>query len=167
VNVETAIVGGAALLLLAAGLAKGRDPVPTEQALAALGWPSRPPLVRLLAVAEIVIAIGTLLGPVRWFGAALGLLHIGFAVFVVGALARDTPLSSCGCFGRADTPPTPVHVVANAVIAAVALLAAAADAPSPYSEWGRALGPSAASLALSVATAAVGYLVLAVLPRRR
>jgi hypothetical protein len=164
--IESAIVGGSAILLATAALAKGRAPVPTERALATLGWPSRPPLVRLLATLEIVVAIGALTGPLAVFAPALAALYLGFAGFALAALAAQTPLSSCGCFGRADTPPTTGHVVWNTVVAAVAVLAAVNQAPSPVSQWGQPFGTAVASAASSVAIAVVGYLVLAVLPRR-
>jgi hypothetical protein len=164
--IESAIVGGSAILLATAALAKGRAPVPTERALATLGWPSRPPLVRLLATLEIVVAIGALTGPLAVFAPALAALYLGFAGFALAALAAQTPLSSCGCFGRADTPPTTGHVVWNTVVAAVAVLAAEATAVPkgwPHCETGEGAWLTAAS---SVAIAVVGYLVLAVLPRR-
>ena len=47
--------------------------------------------------------------------------YAGFAVFILVALRRGWALSSCGCFGRPDTPPTPAHAVLNAGAAASAV----------------------------------------------
>jgi len=51
--VITALVGGAALLLLAAGALKVADPTRTVGALAARGWSVRPLLVRAGALKRI------------------------------------------------------------------------------------------------------------------
>jgi hypothetical protein len=55
--------------------------------------------------------------------------YLMFLTFVVAALRSKTPLSSCGCFGRADTPPTLVHVAVNAAAAVVALAVVIAPVP--------------------------------------
>jgi hypothetical protein len=39
------------------------------------------------------------------------------------ALVRDTPLSSCGCFGEPDTPPTNLHVAINVFLSVAAWMA--------------------------------------------
>ena len=73
---------------------------------------------------------------------------------VVRGLQRGGVLASCGCFGRADTPPTRTHAVVTAGLALVALVV-------------RPPAPGALTVPLLVATAAVAvtaYLVLAVLP---
>jgi len=36
------------------------------------------------------------------------------------ALRADAPISSCGCFGKIDTPPSLVHVVLDAAVALMA-----------------------------------------------
>ena len=47
--------------------------------------------------------------------------YLLFAAFVLVALGRGLPIGSCGCFGKVDTPPTPLHVVVDlgAVVAAL------------------------------------------------
>ncbi len=108
------------ILLLIAGFQKITDPSTTSGALRAAGLPDRPILVRALGLAEVVVGIWFLVwgGPIP---AALGaMMYAGFAWFVINALIRKLPISSCGCLGSTETPPTVVHVVMN--LAAVVVL---------------------------------------------
>jgi hypothetical protein len=157
-TVAGGLLGAAALLLLAAGAAKVVDPTRTSGALAALGWPSSPALVRAGAGAEAALgALGLVVG-----GAVVAALvaasFAGFAVFVALALRSGTPVGTCGCFGSADTPPRPLHVGVDLLLAAGAALAAATDpAPlvdAPAGAWALAAGVAgAAYAALTRATA--------------
>ena len=45
---------------------------------------------------------------------------------MVLALRSGSPISSCGCFGKVDTPPSPVHVVIDLLAAGVAATVALA-----------------------------------------
>lgn len=156
-----------AALLVAAGAAKVRDPLPLMRAMVSAGVPSRPalsPLVRAGAVGEVLLgllAIGTGSG-VAATGVAAS--YLAFTGFVLLVLRRGGVLASCGCFGKADTPPTRTHVAVTGALAAVAAVVAV-----------RPLGPLPDLLAespwnglpLLLATAAVAvtaYLVLALLP---
>ena len=56
--------------------------------------------------------------------ALVALSYLLFAAFVVVALRSGAPISSCGCFGKADTPPSVVHVVLDLLFAGVATAAA-------------------------------------------
>jgi hypothetical protein len=58
------------------------------------------------------------------FAVLLAMSYLGFAGFVAVALRRGAPISSCGCFGKVDTPPSAVHVVLDLVAALVAATAA-------------------------------------------
>ena len=118
------VLVGAALLALAAP-GKWRRPASTANALRALGLPSATVLVRLLAVGEVLLAAAVLIAPARLVLAALGLAYLGFAGVVVAALRSGSPLSSCGCFGRPDTPPTRTHLAVVLGLAVAALAAAA------------------------------------------
>jgi hypothetical protein len=111
----------AAGVLALAGAAKVLDPTMTVGALRAMGLPSGPGLVRVGAAAELALGIGAAVvgGAVLW--ALVGASYVAFAAFVVAALRSDRPIGSCGCFGRADTPPAWWHVAANLVAAAAAL----------------------------------------------
>ncbi|MDQ6836979.1 MAG: hypothetical protein M3137_01195 [Actinomycetota bacterium] len=115
----------AVLVLGGAGLFKVSRPHDTAVALRRAGVRLRltrtKAVVRLGAAAEVAVA-GTALvasGPVP--AAVVAASYLGFVVFIVAALVRHWPLSSCGCFGRPDTAPTAGHVVVNsaAVVAAI------------------------------------------------
>ena len=110
----------ACVLLAAAGAAKALRPGDTAHALAILRIPHARMLVRVGGGAELVVGVGALAlgGPV--FATLVAASYLGFAVFVVVALRTGTPISSCGCFGKADTPPSAVHVVIDLAAAGVA-----------------------------------------------
>jgi hypothetical protein len=110
----------AALLLVAGGVAKARKPGDTARALQAVGLRVDFRLVRIGAVLEIVVGLGALFigGPV--FVALVAVSYLAFTVFVVQALRAGTPISSCGCFGKVDTPPSRVHVVIDGAVAIAA-----------------------------------------------
>lgn len=152
-----ALVGAAALLLLGAGAAKVVEPTRTAGALAALGWPASPALVRAGAAVEAVLGATTLVVGGRILAALVGVSFAGFAVFVVVALRSGRPIGTCGCFGRADTPPRPSHVVVDLVLAAAGL-AGAVVAVAPV------VDSSVVSAAAAVALAAGAYVLLARTP---
>lgn len=100
-------------LLALAGIYKVADPAPTSGALRAAGLPASPHLVRLLGLIEIGVGVIGIVwgGPVPSMLGAM--LYTGFLVFVLEALRRRLPISSCGCLGATETPPTVAHVVVN------------------------------------------------------
>lgn len=112
------------LLLLIAGLQKIIDPAPTAGALRAAGLTSRPVLVRLLGGVEVVVAASWIAFGGPWPALMAAGLYMGFAWFVINALVRRLPISSCGCLGSTDTPPTVVHVVMNLMAGSVLVTAA-------------------------------------------
>ena len=101
------------ILLLVAGAQKLLDPSSTSGALQAAGLPSALALVRALGLVEVGAGVAYLVwgGPLP--AAAGALLYAGFGWFVINAIARDLPISSCGCLGATETPPTMIHVVMN------------------------------------------------------
>lgn len=114
----------AALLLALAGLVKVRDPMPTAHVLATSGLPHRVWLVRFLGLFELLIGIGSL-GVARWeVRISLGVLYSLFGGFLGYVLIKRVPLTTCGCAGREQTPPSWLHVVLNVGAAMVAALAA-------------------------------------------
>ena len=117
----------AAALLALAGAQKLLDPTMTVGGLRALGVRSSPLLVRAGSTAELMLAAAAVSVdlPQLWFLVAAS--YLAFAVFVTVAMRRGTMIGSCGCFGREDTPPHAVHVVANVALAAAALGAATLD----------------------------------------
>lgn len=120
----------AALLLVAAGAPKVVRPAATARALRELSLPTGPSTVRLVGGAEVLIGLAAV-----GVGGALPALAVGvsyacFTAVVVLALRRGGSLSSCGCLGKADTPPTPLHLALNLAAAAVAFAAVLRPVPS-------------------------------------
>ena len=119
----------ATVLLAVGGAAKAVRPRDTAQALTAVGirfprvLPARV-VVRVGGAVEAIIGIAALLvgGPVLC--ALVALSYVAFAGFVLVALRTGAPISSCGCFGKVDTPPSIVHVVLDLAFAGVAAAAA-------------------------------------------
>jgi hypothetical protein len=165
----------AAALLVVAGMAKTARPGDTARALGEIvpAW-AGPVLTRRRLLT--VIRLGAL------FEAALGLVAIVFprpvtailvatsyALFagvVLYARSRGGALSSCGCFGRADTPATMLHALVDVIFAA-ACIAVAATAPSSGSLMTLPGHQPAAGVPLvfvSVVGLYLSYLTLAVLP---
>ena len=110
-----------AALLVASGARKLSDPAPTAGALRAARLPSSNLAVVALAIAEIGAGGAAVLAGSSVAAFAVAAVYLAFAVFVLFALRLKTPLASCGCFGRADTPPTWIHLNFNLVAAAGAL----------------------------------------------
>jgi hypothetical protein len=104
---------------------------------------------------EALIGGAALVTGLPALSAAVAASYLAFAAFIVLALVRGTPLSSCGCFGKPDTRPNLLHVALNLGAAAVATVAAT-DSPRTL--------PSAlahqplAGVPLLVLAAAAGYL---------
>jgi hypothetical protein len=119
----------AAVLVAAGGVSKAVRPNDTAQALGAVGmrFPAHLPgrlVVRIGGAVEAAIGIAALLvgGPVLC--ALVAVSYLAFAGFVLVALRTGAPISSCGCFGKVDTPPSVVHVVLDVAFAAVATVTA-------------------------------------------
>src|SRR5690606_27424654 len=107
------------------GGSKFRDPEPTRGALRAARLPSSRGAVLALGGVELVVAATGLLWPSPWAAAAVAACYLAFAAFVGFALARRLPIQSCGCFGRSDTPPGPLHLGVNLTAATAATIVAA------------------------------------------
>jgi hypothetical protein len=114
----------AAAVVAVAGAAKAVRPADTARALRQLGWPGSPLLVRVLGAIEIVLGVSAAITGDRIAAALLALSYLGFATFVAMALRRGGAVSSCGCFGRPDTPPTVSHLLVVLAGALVSLLVA-------------------------------------------
>jgi hypothetical protein len=118
----------AAALLVVAGAPKTVKPGTTVLALRSVRMPAASWLVRVLGAAEVVIGTAALTVGGRAPAALVALSYAGFAAFVALAMARGGVLSSCGCFGKPDTPPTRLHLTMN--LLAAGLAAAVATAPA-------------------------------------
>ena len=152
----------AALLLIAAGAPKVRNPAETLRSARETGLPVSAAIVRLFGAAEVAVGLAAVLlgGPVP--ALLVGASYLGFAVFVARGLVRKD-LTSCGCFSGDDSPPSVLHVVLDTALAVSAFaVASAAD-----SSWlGGADASDTAALGLTaLVDAGLLYLVLAKLPR--
>jgi Methylamine utilisation protein MauE len=151
--VITALVGGAALLLLAAGALKVADPTRTAGALAAQGLAVAPVAVRVAALLEAALGAAVVVVGGHVLPALMAASYALFACFVAVALRSGTPVGTCGCFAREDTLPSPVHVVVDAGLA-IAAVAGAAVGVQPLVE------ASPEALVGAGAVAGVAYLAL-------
>lgn len=113
-----------ALLALGGGLKVVR-PTETATALAALGLPSQPYLVRGLGIVEIAIGTAAFLTSHPIASLLTASAYVSFAVFVLAARRAETPVQSCGCFGKAETPPSLIHITVNLAAAGIAAMTAA------------------------------------------
>lgn len=160
----------AAALLAAGGASKVLRPANTARALREMGLPASAPLVRGGAALELAVAAGALAGGGRMFAGLLAASYLAFTAFVVVALRRGTPLSTCGCFGATDTPPTAVHVGINlaaaAVAGAVALGGRGAGGLLEIADEGSWL-LRVAFLSLTATSVALAYAALTLLPKLR
>jgi Methylamine utilisation protein MauE len=121
----------ACVLLAIGGALKAAHPLETANALRAMRLPSASWLVRTGGAVEAIVAIGALV--TGWWISALlvAASYLAFALFVIEVRRAGKPLSSCGCFGKVDTPPTMVHIAIDLAAAAVAAAVAFTDVALP------------------------------------
>ena len=154
-----------ALLLVLAGGSKLVDPLPLVRALRSARLPLPARLVRVVAAAEVVVGLAALLLGSRLAAVLLCASYLTFTGFVVLARRRGGVLASCGCFGRADTPPTTTHAVVTGTLAVVAAAVAVRPLGALPDVLAGTPGGGAPLLLATIAVAATAYLVLALLPR--
>lgn len=125
-------------LLVLAGVAKAVRPDDTARALILLpGSNARIPsfsltrqAVRIGALLEAGLGVCALLFPRTVTAALVGVSYALFACITAYARTHGGALSTCGCFGRPDTPSTGLHVALNVVFVATAV--ALATRPPHY-----------------------------------
>jgi hypothetical protein len=115
----------AAGLLCVAGVAKAARPDDTARALAPLlpGRPSLPTMrwiVRSVALLEATLGAVAIVFPRPATVGLVAVSYLSFCGVVASVRRRGGPLATCGCFGRADTPPTVLHLVVDLVLAGAA-----------------------------------------------
>ncbi len=131
-DVATALHAAAAVLLLLAGGAKIARPSTTADLLFSLrvpllGFPSAEAQAIVLGVLEMALGVAALaIGGVVTAG-LVGVFYVGFAAAVVRALMVGA--TSCGCFGRTESPPTRIHVAGNVGLAVVSFLSIGGATP--------------------------------------
>ena len=157
----------AAALLVAAGASKLVDPLSLVRALRSAGLRVGPFPVRLIAAGEVLLGVAAVLAGSALTAALVAASYAAFTAFVLLALRRGGVLASCGCFGRADTPPTAAHVAVTAALAAVAAAVAVDPLGPAPALLGRQVALGLPLLLATAAVAATAYLVLAVLPLLR
>ena len=155
----------AAALLIVAGVGKVRRPSYTSGALRSVGFRVRTGSVRALGVAELAIGLAVLTVGGRVPTALLGLGYLGFTGFVVLALRRGGAVSSCGCLGRPDTPPTRTHASVTAALGVAALAQAVHGGVDVRQLSGS--GADMTLLAFAGLTTWLCWLAFAVLPHAR
>jgi hypothetical protein len=134
--VISALGAAAAVLLAVSGLAKLRAPAPAAAMIGELVGPAlarrlrrsvpMPVLVRAGGLAEVLVGAVLIGHGGRWAAVLLAASYLVFAL-VAGrlmSLASSTAgRTSCGCFGGADSPVGPAHLVLDLVGLAAGLAA--------------------------------------------
>ena len=121
------LVLAAALLLAGAGLAKLVTPAPAV-AMLRRGWPrlpargKQPALMRLAGAGEVAVAVWLVADGGRGPATLLALAYLLFTVVALRLLRRGAG-TSCGCFGRADSPIGRPHVIVDLAAVGVAVAA--------------------------------------------
>ena len=121
-------------------------------------------VVYALAVAEIATGAFSLLTGGTVAGWAMAVLYGGFGWFVALALRRHIPISSCGCFGKVDTPPSVVHLFLNGAGLVGGVWAGLSQSPSLISLLGEQPLAGLPYLAFLAAGTYAAYLLLTALP---
>jgi hypothetical protein len=168
--------GAAALLLAAGGGAKALRPHATARALGQLDLLPRqagrlvfsPAAVRIAGLVEVAVGGAALFAAGRAGTAAAGAVAASYALFaVVVAMAyrRRAPLSSCGCFGETEAPPTPAHAALNLGFAACAVAVLVGSHASVARVTTDRPATGVVFALLTVTTAYLAYLVMTLLPQ--
>ena len=145
---STGLFLAAAGLLVLAGLQKAADPAPLVRALRSVGLRVPAVAVRVIAVGEVLVGSSAV---ATGNGLGVAASYAGFTGFVLLARVRGGVLSSCGCFGKQDVPPTVGHAL-------VTLGLGAASVP------GATVTIDVALVVTACAVATTAYLVMTVLP---
>ncbi len=178
--------GAAAIVLVAGGAAKAAKPDGTARALrhllpsprfGAVASAVTSPVairaaVRAAGAAEVVIGGAALVAGGRWPALLIAGSYFAFAIVVGTAVRRNAPLTSCGCFGEVDAPPTAGHAAVNLAFAAIAA-SVVAEGARPAALVPRGVEQVAGGhplvagvfVLLTASVAYLAYLVMAVLPQ--
>lgn len=162
----------ASALLVLAGAPKVLDPQPLLRALRSVGVAGPTVrgrllsggVVRVLAVVESSAGVAGLLAPSRVTAVLVVAAYVVFSGFLVLALRRGGVVTSCGCFGKADTPATRTHLALTVLLALAALAVLLAPPAGPV--WTSATSTATTLVLLGQAALLtyLAYVVMAVLP---
>src|SRR5204863_7145174 len=114
------------VVLAVGGALKMVEPADTANALRTLHLPSGRAFVRVGGAFELGIGVAALVTGATALAGVVGVSYIVFAIVVLMALGSDRPISTCGCLGKVDTPPSWIHVAIDVAAAGVAIAAATA-----------------------------------------
>ncbi|HET6817380.1 MAG TPA: MauE/DoxX family redox-associated membrane protein [Mycobacteriales bacterium] len=152
----------ASALLAVAGAPKAVDPTNTVGALRSVGRRVPPLWVRIFGAAESALGVAALVSGAPAVTLLVALSYAGFSVFLLVALRSGGAVSSCGCLGRADTPPTRSHLAVTSSLALSCVIAAFSGAGGLASiGWSAA---SVATVAFAVLASWLVWLVFTALP---
>lgn len=156
-----ALVAGAAVLLVVAGVAKLRTPAPAAAMLRGFA-----PRLRghgyARAAGVVEIAAGTV--ALVW-GNSIALAVCYLALLIVAIrLVRKPQGAACGCFGAADGEVGAAHIVLDAVCLAIAVAGVAVSPRSALDLVGDGTLTSYTVVAQAFLAAALGYLSITALP---
>lgn len=156
----------ASVLLVVAGALKAVRPHDTARALRAMGLPGSETGVRVGGVVELALGTLALVAADALVAVLVAFSYAAFCAFVVIALVRRLPISSCGCFANIETPPSLLHVgvATGACIAAVGMVVDPMISPlDVVTEHGLESAVFAVLVAVGVLAA---FAVLTLVPRR-
>ncbi len=156
-------VWAALALLVVAGAPKVLRPYDTMRALRKAGLRVPAFAIRIGGAAEAVLGVAALASGNRVLLALAAVSYLGFAGFVVHALRSDSPLASCGCFGKADTPPTRLHLAIVAFLAFCLAVTAITGGTGLFA--GDRLSLTLTTAGFAAILCWFCYLAMAVLPR--
>jgi Methylamine utilisation protein MauE len=156
----------ASVVLVVAGGRKLLEPRDTSGALRAMGLPGAEAAVRAGAAGEVALGIVALVATNAVIALLVAVSYASFFAFVAVARARRLPIASCGCLGKADTPPSRVHlgIDLGACVAAVGMAIDPSITPLDVVSDQR-LAPSMAYVVLVAVGVVVSLAVLTRVPR--
>ncbi len=159
-TVAGGFLDAAVLVLIATGALKLVEPGYTTVALRAMGLPSTAGLVRAGAAFEVLLGALTLTVGSPVLAALVAASFAAFSLFVLAARCRGVPITSCGCLGWVDTPPTLRHVAITTIAAAGCVWAAVDDPEALLDAFDRRPGAALGFLVVVALVAAVALRLL-------
>lgn len=166
----TGPVLAAALLLVVSGAVKLVRPAATAQALSGLGlMRTARPAARVVGAVEVVVGGWTGITGSAAACLATALVYAAFTAFLVAGLRAPDRISTCGCTGSIDSPPTVAHALVTGALALVGLAAAVTGGVTAVTRTVLVTGVAegVTVLGYAVVVAALAWAVMALLPRVR